>query len=200
VVVLDEEPKTFNVSSDLTFEPKAGVIAELLNKNEKDSVIQVQYIGKLDAAGGRAYSFAGTNLFDKKEPPNLTYRIDEKPRSLKYWIKQVASGDEEGLAKLRADDMRIYPEYYRKGADGVLGCAIGNANPNDKSPERWHAQVLAHEIGHVLALPHRGVKGDVGDNLKIPAGRNLMGYGAVAERSDFDLIQARVMRQSKALK
>jgi hypothetical protein len=61
-----------------------------------------------------------------------------------------------------------------------------------------YSRVVAHELGHVLGLLHRGAS-QPNDGLVNPR-ENRMHDNAVVGGVDIDLIQARVIRESKALK
>jgi hypothetical protein len=89
--------------------------------------------------------------------------------------------------------------------DKLFGCIMPDYTP--PSDEDW-PQTLAHEVGHVLGLRHRGnpqtdpAKGKVGSNDEVngnggkghPWLENVMSYG-YTQSQDFDLLQTRVIRK-----
>jgi hypothetical protein len=74
----------------------------------------------------------------------------------------------------------------------------GNGNPSTVAGQQAYANTIAHEFGHILNLGHRGVAGDAWDDLvNYPSNENIMHpTNPPALAQDFDIIQARAVRQS----
>ena len=100
---------------------------------------------------------------------------------------------------------KLDPAFPDDAFDSLYGCIMPDyTKPSD---EDW-PQTLAHEVGHVLGLRHRGnpqtdpAKGKVGSNDDVngnggkghPWLENVMSYG-YSQSQDFDLLQTRVIRK-----
>lgn len=111
------------------------------------------------------------------------------------------SQKDKNYAKARK---KVDPDFADDAYDHLYGCIMPDyTKPSD---EDW-PQTLAHEVGHVLGLRHRGnpqtdpANGKVGSNDEVngnggkghPWLENVMSYG-YSQSQDFDLIQTRVIR------
>jgi hypothetical protein len=69
-------------------------------------------------------------------------------------------------------------------------------DPTVLASQNVYARVIAHELGHVLHLGHRGVAATVSDGVNFPINENIMNPIATAITEDWDIIQARAVRLS----
>jgi hypothetical protein len=71
-------------------------------------------------------------------------------------------------------------------------------DPTTAAGQQVYANTIAHELGHVLHLGHRGVAANpVNDRVNFPLNENMMHpTNPPALAQDFDIIQARAVRLS----
>jgi hypothetical protein len=177
-------PKTLAIDPKLVFEPPDDRRFELLNTNAKTKVAQISYIQKLQGAGTRGICFT--------IPGNTSFQDEDPKIKLKYRIVLNAQPEEktmDTIAKQLLDDPDIW------------GVIIGDGADTSVQDNNTYAMAIAHELGHLMNLRHRSLDESVlgRDGLGQPDAANLMSYGGYPTRGDFDLIQTRVMRFSKAL-
>lgn len=73
-------------------------------------------------------------------------------------------------------------------------------DPTNLNAQQTYATVICHEFGHVLNLAHRPEMpgGPYNDGLNYPASENVMNaFNNWPQTQDFDIIQAKAVRQSK---
>jgi hypothetical protein len=152
--------------------------------NDNKNVTQIIYIQSLKAnAYGVAPSRPGNSFGDKYgSTVDLTFRINNGADSEKHTMKLLGAEFASG--------------------PNTWGTIITNANGDPLSNRQKFANTIAHEIGHVMGLAHRGDPvGDFTDGLSEPGNKNLMSiYAGLTNPADLDLIQLRASRGSKALK
>jgi len=71
-------------------------------------------------------------------------------------------------------------------------------DPTTLAGSNVYATTIAHELGHILHLGHRGVAANgVNDNVNFPLNENIMHpTNPPAQAQDWDIIQARAVRLS----
>lgn len=82
--------------------------------------------------------------------------------------------------------------------NGLFSMWVATNGPNPSTKYMAYGNTIAHELGHVLHLPHRGVAADpVNDNVNWPPNTNLM-HPSNPEKvaQDADILQARAVRLS----
>jgi hypothetical protein len=78
----------------------------------------------------------------------------------------------------------------------VVSDACGD--PTVLAAQQVYANTIAHELGHILHLGHRGVAANaINDGVNFPLNENIMHpTNAAAVAQDWDVIQARAVRLS----
>lgn len=157
----------------------------------------VNHAPKARADPPRAYTKSTYTLKDKGTPsssliPKSGLPGDTPTGTVKLIVLFPDVGWEGSTPATRDDDLLW-------GVIVPTSSIDGSAGPHTK--ELAFGNTMAHEIGHVLGLGHRGLKTDpVTDGLALPSKENLMHPSeAPPTAQDIDIIQVKAIRFSEVL-
>jgi hypothetical protein len=157
--------------------------------NHRPNVMNFAYVhsaagGALGAAIDRA-SAVGATITDTGTPSTS-------------WISPSGINPDgaAGTVTLNLRPARTRPATPPNLYSMIVSDACGD--PTTLAGQQVYANTIAHELGHILHLGHRGVAADgVNDGVNFPLNENMMHpSNAPALAQDFDIIQARAVRLS----
>jgi hypothetical protein len=169
--------------------PGAGFQAAL-RLNYRPGVMNFAYIhsdagGNLGAASDYPASGAGASITDSGTPSSS-------------WNIPSGVPPDGGAA---AVTMTLLAARQRPGHPNLFAMHVNDANGNPASPvdRLIYANTIAHELGHILNLPHRvdNPLSPFNDGINFPPNENMMHFnnpGTIAQ--DFDLVQVRAIHRS----
>lgn len=146
----------------------------------------------------RAYTVAGYTLSDKSTPsssliPKTGIPDDVPVGTVKMNVLFADVGWQNASPPTRDIDLLWGVIVPTRTIDG----SVAGATPD--KVRLAYGNTLAHELGHVFGLGHRG-GGGVPDGLMIPANENLMHpNNPPPQAENIDIIQVKAMRFSEAL-
>ena len=161
--------------------------------NYRQGVFNFAYIhsdhnGNFGAATDYPASDAGMNIRDNGTPSTSWIRRSGIPPDIPVDPVEM---DLLLSRERQAPRWRVFPQLF------AMYVTNGCGDPDFAWNQLTYGYVIAHELGHVLNLGHRGEFGEFGDGLIHPARQNVMcqGRGALVSQ-DFDIIQTRAVHQS----
>jgi hypothetical protein len=195
---------TWHINSDLTAVPATGL-------NYRRSVMNFAYIHSERHAniGGAATDFPSSNL--APAAPGARPTITDNGTPSTSWIAPTGVAP-DGAAG--AVTMRLIKGIQRPGHPRLFAMFLSDTigDPANAAIQQLYAKSMAHELGHILNLGHRveqadpttatglSANGIFFDGLTHPPQENIMFWAGVqAICQDFDIIQARAVRQSPLL-
>lgn len=195
---------TFNIADT------PDIVAPILNSRE--GVFNVAYMHSIKGSPNLNGMATDRRLSDAAEG---TASLGGSPST--SWVRPTGVyPDEDGkdvtMKTMERSDARKATQKSLCGdgaIDKISGCIMTNKGATNPG-----SVTLAHELGHVLMLHHRGSGGGetwssydgvnhlAGPNAGIghPWNENLLTYGPNTRRQDLDMLQAKVMRAHKLCK
>jgi len=158
--------------------------------NYRHNVMNFAYIhsdsqGNLGAATDYPASNAGASITDTGTPSTSWISPTGVP-------PDAASGNVV-MSLLAARQRSHHPHLF------AMYVTDANGDPSVLAAQQTYAGTIAHELGHILNLPHRVDKGGspFNDGLNYPPGENLMHWNnPTTLAQDLDIIQALAIHQS----
>ena len=215
-------PGIFDVEvndAQLTFNANTPWSQKAIKINTRNEIISFAYINQQNTAGAlatallcpwnhaplaranppRAYTKAGYTLKDKSTPsssliPKTGIPDDVPADEVKMLVLEADMAWEGTSPATRKEELLwgvIVPTV-------TIGSSVGPGASKDKV-RLAYGNTLAHELGHIFGLGHRG-GGGVPDGLMIPPNENLMHpSNPPPQAENLDIIQVKAMRFSEAL-
>ncbi len=201
--ITKQDNYTFNVALD------DNIVAPLLNS--RDGVFSVAYLHS--CAGSPTLNGAATDR--RTSAAEGTVDLDGAPST--SWVRPTGVFPDDDAVKVtmkrmgpsKARTIAAQLQMGDKSIGTICGCIM-----TQQGATLPGTLTLAHELGHVLGLHHRGNGGgqtiDSYDGVNHLAGplkgrghpwhENLLTYGPNTRRQDLDIIQAKCMRTHALLK
>lgn len=195
--------RTFNVDQNVPDLPATRL-------NFRDNVLNFAYIhSEVHGYLGGATDYPNSKL--APAVPGGRPQISDNGTPSSSWISHTGVPPDAAADEVKMDLIRgrqRAANKYKKLYAILLSDAIGD--PSTLAGKQAYAKVIVHEFGHVLNLGHRPEKPDPTtatgwsangifyDGQRHPPLQNLMNWAPAQDTcQDFDLIQARAMREAK---
>jgi hypothetical protein len=187
-----------HVASDQTRQIRtAGGYTRAARLNFRANVMNFVYIhsdrqGNLGAADDYPASNAGGSISDNGTPSTSLISPSGIPPDGGAVVQNMT---------LLAPRARPAPAAQPNRWQGLFSMYVTDAcgNPSNLNAQQTYATTIVHEFGHILNLAHRvdQVGSPYNDGLNYPPNENIMHWANPwAQAQDFDIIQAKAVRQS----
>jgi hypothetical protein len=227
VRVTQVEPGHFDVEvtdEPLTFNDKPGQ-KPAIRINARNEVITFAYIKQDPTYGKGTVTLATALLCPANHAPKTRARQPEAWSVAAYTLDDLGTpstsltpktgvppdvpADKRSMNVLAADVNWQPASPATRDVDLLWGIVVPTRNidgavsapKNDDKRRQTYGATLAHEVGHVLGLGHRGITANpVADGLTVPGQKNLMyPYFSMPAWENLDLIQTKAVRFSELM-
>jgi hypothetical protein len=227
VSVRQIEPGHFDVEVTdvaLTFNNNAGQ-KSAIRINARNEVISFAYISQDPTYGGGTVTLATALLCPANHAPKTRARQPEAWSVAAYALDDLGTpstsltpktgvppdvpADKRSMNVLGADVNWQAASPASRDVDLLWGIVVPTRNidgavsapKTDDKRRQTYGATLAHEVGHVLGLGHRGIPSNpVADGLTVPGQKNLMyPYFSMPDWENLDLIQTKAVRFSELM-